>query len=131
MEGWESYKIMEKLRVLKEYIKVWNTEIFGDTRIIKKEVVDKIDEIDKKEGDRQLGDGERELRVRLRNQLEEITFKEMVAWRQKMKFRWIKEWDYNSAMLHRMVSYWKRKNIINRIIKEEETVLTDQREIIG
>ena len=34
-------------------------------------------------------------------------------------------------MFHRMVSYWKSKNVINRIIKEEETVLTDQREIIG
>ncbi|KAL5566826.1 hypothetical protein UlMin_029990 [Ulmus minor] len=131
VEGWESYKIMEKLRVLKEYIKVWNKEIFGDTRIIKKEVVDKIDEIDKKEGNRQLGDGERELRVRLRNQLEEITFKEMVAWRQKMKFRWIKEWDYNSAMFHRMVSYWRNKNVINRIIREDELVLTDQREIVN
>ncbi|KAL5543460.1 hypothetical protein UlMin_007244 [Ulmus minor] len=122
---------MEKLRALKEYIKVWNKEIFGDTRIIKKEVVDKIDEIDKKEGNRQLGDGERELRVRLRNQLEEITFKEMVAWRQKMKFRWIKEWDYNSAMFHRMVSYWRNKNVINRIIREDELVLTDQREIVN
>ncbi|KAL5548851.1 hypothetical protein UlMin_004082 [Ulmus minor] len=131
VEGWESYKIMEKLRVLKEYIKVWNKEIFGDTRIIKKEVVDKIDEIDKKEGNRQLGDGERELRVRLRNQLEEITFKEMVAWRQKMKFRWIKEWDYNSAMFHCMVSYWRNKNVINRIIREDELVLTDQREIVN
>ncbi|KAL5583298.1 hypothetical protein UlMin_015740 [Ulmus minor] len=131
VEGWESYKIMEKLRALKEYIKVWNKEIFGDTRIIKKEVVDKIDEIDKKEENRQLGDGERELRVRLRNQLEEITFKEMVAWRQKMKFRWIKEWDYNSAMFHRMVSYWRNKNVINRIIREDELVLTDQREIVN
>ncbi|KAL5580279.1 hypothetical protein UlMin_012721 [Ulmus minor] len=131
VEGWESYKIMEKLRALKEYIKVWNKETFRDTRIIKKEVVDKIDEIDKKEGIRQLGDGERELRVRLRNQLEEITFKEMVAWRQKMKFRWIKEWDYNSAMFHRMVSYWNNKNVINRIIREDELVLTDQREIVN
>ncbi|KAL5575065.1 hypothetical protein UlMin_016764 [Ulmus minor] len=72
-----------------------------------------------------------ELRVRLRNQLEEITFKKMVAWRQKMKFRWIKEWDYNSVMFHRMVSYRRNKNVINRIIREDELVLTDQREIVN
>ena len=47
MEGWESYKIIEKLKVLKEKIKVWNKEVFGDTRIIKKEVVGKIVEINK------------------------------------------------------------------------------------
>ncbi|KAL5541335.1 hypothetical protein UlMin_044595 [Ulmus minor] len=48
-----------------------------------------------------------------------------------MKFRWIKEWDYNSAMFHRMVSYWRNKNVINRIIREDELVLTDQREIVN
>ncbi|KAL5540877.1 hypothetical protein UlMin_043269 [Ulmus minor] len=129
VEGWESYKIMEKLRALKDKIQVWNKEVFGDTRIIKKEVVEKIAGLDKKEEMAQLDVGERELRLSLRNQLEELVFKEAVAWRQKMKFRWIKEWDYNSAMFHRMVSFWKSKNIINRIVKEDEMVLTDQREI--
>ncbi|KAL5543130.1 hypothetical protein UlMin_010840 [Ulmus minor] len=81
VKGWESYKIMEKLKVLKEKIKVWNKEVFGDTRIIKKEVVGKIVEIDKKKkGNLQLDDGDRELRSRLRNQLEKIVFKEMSAW---------------------------------------------------
>ncbi|KAL5569671.1 hypothetical protein UlMin_026246, partial [Ulmus minor] len=102
VEGWESYKIMEKLRALKDKIQVWNKEVFGDTRIIKKEVVEKIAGLDKKEEMAQLDVGERELRLSLRNQLEELVFKEAVAWRQKMKFRWIKEWDYNSAMFHRM-----------------------------
>ncbi|KAL5563761.1 hypothetical protein UlMin_033508 [Ulmus minor] len=129
VEGWESYRIMEKLRVLKDKLQVWNKEVFGDTRIIKKEVVEKIAGLDKKEEMTQLDVGERELRLSLKNQLEELVFKEAVAWRQKMKFRWIKEWDYNSAMFHRMVSFWKSKNIINRIVKEDETVLTDQREI--
>ena len=131
VEGWESYRIMEKLRALKDKIQVWNKEVFGDTRIIKKEVVEKIAGLDKKEEMTQLDVGERELRLSLRNQLEELVFKEAVAWRQKMEFRWIKEWDYNSAMFHRMVSFWKSKNIINRIVKEDETVLTDQREIVG
>ncbi|KAL5553097.1 hypothetical protein UlMin_040498 [Ulmus minor] len=123
--------MMEKLRALKDKIKAWNKEVFGDTRIIKKEVVEKIASLDKKEEMMQLDVGERELRLSLRNQVEELVFKEAVAWRQKMKFRWIKEWDYNSAMFHRMVSFWKSKNVINRIVKEDETVLTDQREIVG
>lgn len=70
-------------------IKVWNKEVFGDTRIIKKEVVDKIVEIDKKEGNRLLDVGERELRLKLRNQLEEI--QRDGGLEEKMKFRWIKE----------------------------------------
>ncbi|KAL5539489.1 hypothetical protein UlMin_044009 [Ulmus minor] len=111
VEGWESYKIMEKLRALKDKIQVWNKEVFGDTRIIKKEVVEKIAGLDKKEEMAQLDVGEKELRLSLRNQLEELVFKEAVAWRQKMKFRWIKEWDYNSAMFHRMVSWWDFEEI--------------------
>ncbi|KAL5566610.1 hypothetical protein UlMin_029774 [Ulmus minor] len=130
VEGWESYRMMEKLRALKDKIKAWNKEVFGDTRLIKKEVVEKIAGLDKKKEMTQLDVGERELRLSLRNQVEELVFKEAVAWRQKMKFRWIKEWDYNSAMFHRMVSFWKSKNVINRIVKEDETVLTDQKEIV-
>ncbi|KAL5574996.1 hypothetical protein UlMin_016695 [Ulmus minor] len=103
VEGWESYRMMEKLRALKDKIKAWHKEVFGDTRIIKKEVVEKIVGLDKKEEMTQLDVGERELRLILRNHVEELVFKEAVAWRQKMKFRWIKEWDYNSAMFHRMV----------------------------
>ncbi|KAL5545374.1 hypothetical protein UlMin_005061, partial [Ulmus minor] len=99
VEGWESYRMMEKLRALKDKIKAWNKEVFGDTRLS------------------------------LRNQMEELVFKEAVAWRQKMKFRWIKEWDYNSAMFHRMVSFWKCKNVINRIVKEDETVPFEEEEI--
>ncbi|KAL5548946.1 hypothetical protein UlMin_004177 [Ulmus minor] len=30
-----------------------------------------------------------------------------------------------------MVSYWRNKNVINRIIREDELVLTDQREIVN
>ncbi|KAL5572566.1 hypothetical protein UlMin_022163 [Ulmus minor] len=122
VEGWESYRIMEKLRVLKDKIKVWNKEVFGDTRIIKKEVVEKIADLDKKEEMRQLDVGERELRLSLRNQLEELVFKEAVAWRQKMKFRWIKEWDYNSAMFHRMeggLGWWDFEDINWGIIAQE------------
>ncbi|KAL5566576.1 hypothetical protein UlMin_029740 [Ulmus minor] len=111
VEGWESYRMMEKLRALKNKIKAWNKEVFGDTRLIKKEVVEKIAGLDKKEETSQLDVGERELRVSLRNQVEELVFKEAVAWRQKMKFRWIKEWDYNSAMFHRMVRWWDFNDI--------------------
>ncbi|KAL5545070.1 hypothetical protein UlMin_008854 [Ulmus minor] len=76
VEGWESYRIMEKLRALKDKIEAWNKEVFGDTRIIKKDVVEKIAYLDKKEEMTQLDVGERDLRLRLRNQVEELVFKE-------------------------------------------------------
>ncbi|KAL5567832.1 hypothetical protein UlMin_024407 [Ulmus minor] len=68
VEGWQSYRMMEKLRALKDKIKAWNKEVFGDTRLIKKEVVEKIARLDKKEEMTQLDVGERELRLSLRNQ---------------------------------------------------------------
>lgn len=78
VKGWESYKIMEKLRVLKDKIQVWNKEVFGDIRISKKEVAEKIVGLDKKEEMTQLDVGERELRLSLRKQMEELVFKEAV-----------------------------------------------------
>ena len=33
--GWEGYKFMTKLKLIKEKLKEWNVEVFGDTRLKK------------------------------------------------------------------------------------------------
>ncbi|EXC19385.1 Dihydrolipoyllysine-residue acetyltransferase component 3 of pyruvate dehydrogenase complex [Morus notabilis] len=79
--GWEGYKIMEKLKGLKDKLKTWNKESFGDTNLARSELLGRIERLDSKEEESGLDNGDREERKFLRNRLEEIIFKDMVAWK--------------------------------------------------
>lgn len=46
VQGWASYIIMEKLRVLKIALKKWNTKVFGDVEAKLKEVESELHSID-------------------------------------------------------------------------------------
>lgn len=74
---------MEKLKGVKEKIKVWIRESFGDKNLAKSEILGKIERLDSKEEDSFLEKDESEERRILRNRLEDIIFKEMVAGKQK------------------------------------------------
>ena len=72
---------MEKLKRMKHSIKLWNKEVFGDTREIKKDIIDKIQGLDKKEEENIIAYAEIVERRLLRNKLEEVIFKEAAAWK--------------------------------------------------
>ena len=42
LNGWEGFRFMEKLKVVKWNLIRWNKESFGDTRLVKEEVKMKI-----------------------------------------------------------------------------------------
>lgn len=71
----------------------------------------------------------KERRGALRNRLEELIFNEMVAWRQKMKFRWIKEWDANTKLFHKLLSNQRNKSLISRLDTDDDSVLEDKEKI--
>ena len=129
VSGWEGYKIMEKLKGLRGPIKSWNKEIFWDTREIKREIIEKIQRSDKKEEENSKEEYEVLERRRLPDMLEDVIFKEAIAWKQKMKLTWIKKWDNNSRLFHILVNNRRNKNAISRLEKEDSSFLEDQREI--
>ena len=120
---------MEKLKRMRVPIKIWNKEVFGDTREIKRDIIGKIQWLDKKDEENTIEEFEVLERRSLRNRLEEVIFKEAVAWKQKMKLRWIKEWDNNSRLFHILVNNRRNKNAISRLEKENGSVLNDQKDI--
>lgn len=79
--GWEGIKIMEKMKGMKVQLKRWNKKIFGDANLAKGEVLGRIEKVDSKEEVSALDENGRAERRALRNKLEEIVFKEAVAWK--------------------------------------------------
>ena len=121
--------MMENLKRMRVPIKIWNKEVFRDTRERKWEIIGKIQRLDKKEEENIIEEFEVLERRSLQNRLEEVIFKEAIAWKQKMKLRWIKEWDNNSRLFHILVNNRRNKNAISRLEKENGSVLKDQKDI--
>lgn len=93
---WEGFRIMEKLRILKGLLRVWNKEVFGDIRI-KKEIIAKIDKIDAFLLEGPFDYGLIEERFSLKRNLEEVIRKDNVRWYQKFKIKWAKERNCNTG----------------------------------
>ncbi|WP_265645606.1 hypothetical protein, partial [Escherichia coli] len=41
--GWEGVKIMEKWKRIRSKLKVWTKAVFGDIKVIKESIMDKIE----------------------------------------------------------------------------------------
>lgn len=76
---------MKKLDLLKQCIKGWNKEIFGNVNEEKQRLHTRLLELDSMEGEGRLNKERRRERCETKQQLEYIVFKKEVIWRQKAK----------------------------------------------
>lgn len=121
---------MGKLRALKDHMKKWNVEIFGDTRNRRKQILDDIDELNRiMEGRGQDPNLER-TKVDLLQELEVLSLKENRSMRQKMKPKWAKEGDTNSKLFFKVVNGRRNKNFIKEIECEDGRVLRREDSIV-
>lgn len=110
IDGWGAYVLKEKLKNLKTCLNKWNIETFGDLNRRKKEIVEKINELEKKAESGDLRDDELKQRKewvvefwRCSKQIESLAS-------QKAKVKWVKEGDANTKFFHTMVNYKRKKN---------------------
>ena len=75
-QGWEGFKFMRMLKAVKENLRGWKHEVFGDSTKLKAELVRGIEELDAKEVGEGLSRALRDERNMLRMRLEETVFRE-------------------------------------------------------
>ncbi|KAL8523184.1 hypothetical protein ACS0TY_013234 [Phlomoides rotata] len=100
VQGWKSFILKEKLKLLKADLKTWSRDIFGEMNQkmeVQKETIDKLDRFDEIFG-------LEEEEVIERNRVE-AELKRNLIWHerfmhQKAKTKWIKEGDMNSGFYH-------------------------------
>ncbi|MDV3143360.1 MAG: hypothetical protein Q8761_02940, partial [Sweet potato little leaf phytoplasma] len=127
--NWEGYRFMGRLRALKKELKMWNQEVFGDFRLRKKEILGRIKAIDDLEEEGRLEEGLKEESLALKMELADVVLKETSSWHQKVKIKWAKDGDNNSAFFHRWANGRKSKNFIDSLENENGEKLKGEKKI--
>ena len=96
LRGWGGYVLKQKIKTLKDKIKVWNREQFGNTFKKYKKIEDDLNKLEEESDDRQLDHNELIVRKQLQQALWEAAQAHESLLRQKARSKWIKEGDCNS-----------------------------------
>ena len=120
---WSSYSfngppslvLARKLKALKEDLKIWNKEVFGDVGLKKKCVMDDILKLEEKEFRGGLSDEKHLQRDHLKADWDLLAHLNEVSWSQKSQILWLREGDNNTKFFHKMANSNKRRNRVQVI----------------
>ena len=93
--------------------------------------MEKVKEIDLKEESGNIDDNLRKERWELKDNLEKVILKEEISWRQKARIKWVREWDNNSKLFHKIVNMKKCNNLINKLEKDNGKILEEEESIVN
>uniref|UniRef100_A0A2N9GN59 Reverse transcriptase domain-containing protein n=1 Tax=Fagus sylvatica TaxID=28930 RepID=A0A2N9GN59_FAGSY len=113
--GTPSYVLSQKLKALKEDLKLWNKQVFGDVGLKRQQLECELQSFDEKEGTSFLTSEERVLREACKAELGKVAHLEEVSWRQKSRVLWLKEGDNNTKFFHQMANSHRRNNHMERV----------------
>ena len=113
--GTPSYVLSQKLKTLKEDLKLWNKQVYGDVGLKRQQLKCDLQSFNEKEGSSFLTPEERVLREVCKSELEKLALLEEVSWRQKSHVLWLKEGDNNTKFFHQMANFHRRNNYMERV----------------
>ena len=107
--------VARKLKYLKEKLKVWNREIFGDVKVKKHLLLDSINSLDLKEESSGLSNEELEQRSIAKAECAKVSFMEEISWRQKSRALWLQAGDRKTKYFHKIANLHRKFNSISTI----------------
>src|ERR1044072_2046451 len=127
LQGRGIFVLKEKLKLLKEKLKVWNKEIFGDLNLKRKDLIARLNELDKQVEDGGPNDENSKQRKEVSAELWSVARFHESLLRQKFRTKWIKEGDANTKFFHRCINWRRRLNNLDGVLLdgrwEEEPAL--------
>ena len=113
--GWGGFVLREKFKRLKQRVKIWNKEEYGDTFKKIKMIESELNKLEKNSSQRQLSFQEDIKRKNLQEALWAAANAHESLLRQKARARWIKEGDCNSRYFHLLMNAHRRNNYIKGV----------------
>ena len=122
--------LANKLKALKENLKIWNREVFGDFRSKKRCLMGEIVVLDKKEGFGGPSPTDHLHRDELKSEVACLAQLEESSWWQKSRVLWLKEGANNTKFFHKVANSNCRRNYIGGlevegVFYEEENEMRD------
>ena len=113
--GWGGYVLKEKIKSLKQKLKAWNKEQFGNTFKRYKKIEEELNKLETNTGDRHLTPNEMMTRKQLQEDLWRAAQSQESLLRQKARSKWIKEGDCNTRYFHLMMNASRRNNSLRGV----------------
>jgi hypothetical protein len=98
-----------KMKRLRQKLKGWNNNIVGHYKRLKKDLIEKIDTLDKISETSGLSDADRFMKLDLESNLKKIVDEENIRLRQKARDKFLLDGDENSKYFHLLAKHKKRK----------------------
>jgi len=117
LERWQA-----KIRRLHQYLRGWAKNVSGTYKKEKKELLDKLDELDKKAENLLLNETELNLKHVLSERLAELLREEEVKWYQRAKVKHLLEGDANTKYFHLLANGRHRKTRIFQL-EDGDTII--------
>ncbi|PWA72751.1 hypothetical protein CTI12_AA085460 [Artemisia annua] len=119
-------RLQDKLKFIKHRIKDWNLETRSNDRSRKHDVVSRLNMIDMKIDTDSATEAEREERVRLLQECDEIDRLEALDLAQKARVTWDAEGDENTKFFHGLVNQRRRRQTVQGLLINGEWISTPQ-----
>ena len=123
------YIFQQKMKYIKERIKKWNKDSFGNIMEEKEKLEKRIEEIKTqaiREGYTEDGKAEEQALI---NELMRREQQEEIIWKQKSRKLWLREGDRNTSFFHKSTVQHRQQNKIYRLKARDGTILEEQRPI--
>ena len=130
VSGRASYKLATKLKGMKEKLKVWNREVFGNLETNKMAALQQVDHWDQVESERRLSEEEFARKKEAKDGYAKWVKMDEIHWRQLSRELWLREGDKNTGYFHRMANAHRRRHTMERVkisgvwLSKESTVRT-------
>ena len=128
VRGSASFRLATKLKEIKQKLKVWNKEVFGNLGCNKAAALQQVEFWDLVERDRILSMEETELKKEAKENYKKWVLLEETHWRQLSREIWLREGDRNTGYFHRMANANRRNNYLDRI-KIDGVCLFEEQEV--
>ncbi|GFS28866.1 hypothetical protein Acr_00g0004350 [Actinidia rufa] len=119
-QGWAGYRIMRKLKSMKEALKEWNRVSFGNVQTQVEQVEKQLHDLDIKAEEGSILENDRMRRRELKADLWKLCRYLEWMWSQKSRENWNLKGDKNTKFFHLVASNRQRRNALNLVTVNDQ-----------
>lgn len=115
VQGWAGYRLACKLKGLKDVLKVWNREVFGNVQESLNEVENQINTLDLLAESGTLSEEDIVRKKKLKGEFWNLSRRLEWIWLQKSRLDWTMKGDKNTKFFHSIANGRQNRNLLNSL----------------